>query len=61
MIAFRKPTGGVRGIVAGDVIWRLVAQQLGPQVEVHTRRKRVRGPCSTRIARVGRSLHSHFH
>ena len=35
--ALRKPTGGVRGIVAGDIIRRLVgrtiAQQLGPAVE----------------------------
>ena len=34
MTAFRKPDGGVRGIVAGDVVKRLVArtmsQQLGP-------------------------------
>ena len=35
--ALQKPTGGVRGIVAGDIIRRLVgrtiAQQLGPAVE----------------------------
>ena len=40
MTALRKPSGGVRGIVAGDIISRLVArtmaQQLGPQVEAAT-------------------------
>ena len=40
MTALRKPLGGVREIVAGDVIRRLVAhtmaQQLGPQVEAAT-------------------------
>ena len=41
MIALQKPQGGIRGIVVGDVVRRLVArslaQQLGPAVEV-TRR-----------------------
>ena len=40
MTAFRKANGGVRGIVVGDVVRRLVArtitQQLGPQVEAAT-------------------------
>ena len=40
MTALRKPSGGVRGIVAGDIIRTLVArtmaQQLGPQVEAAT-------------------------
>ena len=31
--ALQKPTGGVRGIVAGDIIRRLVGRQLGPAVE----------------------------
>ena len=40
MTALRKANGGVRGIVVGDVVKRLVArtiaQQLGPQVEAAT-------------------------
>ena len=40
LTAFQKPTGGVRGIVAGEVLRRLVArtmaQQLGPAVETFT-------------------------
>ena len=40
MIAFSKPDGGVRGIVAGNVVCRLVtrtmAQQLGKAVEAAT-------------------------
>ena len=40
MTALRKTNGGVRGIVVGDVLRRLVArtmaQQLGPQVEAAT-------------------------
>ena len=37
MTALQKPDGGVRGIVVGDVVRRLVArtlaQQFGPQAE----------------------------
>ena len=40
MTAFQKPTGGVRGIVVGDFVRRLVARtmarQLGPAVESAT-------------------------
>ena len=40
LTALRKPTGGVRGIVAGDVIRRLtsrtIAQQLGESVKTAT-------------------------
>ena len=40
MTAFRKASGGVRGIVAGDILRRLVArtmcQQLGPAIEAAT-------------------------
>ena len=40
MTALRKPDGGVRGIVAGDVVRRLVArtmaQQLGPATKAAT-------------------------
>ena len=40
MTALRKTNGGVRGIVVGDVVRRLVArtvaQQLGPSVEAAT-------------------------
>ena len=48
--ALQKPTGGVRGIVAGDIIRRLVgrtiAQQLGPAVE------RATSPCQYEDARL---------
>ena len=41
LTALRKSNGGVRGIMVGEVIWRLVArtvaQQLGPAVEVGLR------------------------
>ena len=40
MTALQKPQGGVRGIVVGDfmrrVVARTLAQQLGPAVEQHT-------------------------
>ena len=40
MTALQKPQGGIRGIVVGDVVRRLVArtlaQQMGPAVERHT-------------------------
>ena len=40
MTALQKPQGGVRGIVVGDFMRRVVActlaQQLGPAVEQHT-------------------------
>ena len=46
MTALRKANGGVRGIVVGEVVRRLVArtmaQQLGPQVEAATRSPPVR-------------------
>ena len=62
MTALKKPDGGVQGIVAGDVVRRLVArtmaQQLGPatiaataphQYALLTRSLRVRGACFARV------------
>ena len=59
MTALAKPDGGVRGIVAGDVIRRLVArtmaQQLGDAVEAATApcqyalRTKAGCECSTRV------------
>ena len=60
MTALRKPDGGVRGIVAGNVIRRLtsrtIAQQLGPEVE----RFRAGSECIAHAGslRVKPSMHS---
>ena len=47
LTALQKPGGGVRGIVAGDILRRLVgrtlAQQLGKAVEAATSMQRVCG------------------
>ena len=74
MTALAKPDGGVRGIVAGDVIRRLVArtmaQQLGEAVETATaphqyalRTKgwmRVRGSCAAGLDRTRSTGNHHF-
>ena len=75
MTALRKANGGVRGIVVGDVVRRLVArpmvQQLGPQVEsatapfqyaLSTRAgQRVRGSRHPRVVRVEPGFHCDVH
>ena len=72
MTALCKVGGGVCGIVAGDIVWRLVArtmtQQLGPLVEATTSPFqcalstcwwRVRGPCTSGCLR-GQPQHHHL-
>ena len=71
MTALQKPTGGVRGIVVGDFVRRLVArtlaQQLGPAVEsatapfqfaLSTKAGRVHCSCCTSSDRHGRQCHT---
>ena len=58
MTALRKPDGGVRGIVAGDVIRRLVSRTIAkrhhtlPVRIVHTCWVRVHCPCFSRLVRA---------
>ena len=72
MTALAKPDGGVRWIVAGDVIRRLVArtmaQQLGdagryrtvPARPPHESRARVRGARAPGLDRNQPTVHSHI-
>ena len=67
MTALRKPDGGVRGIVAGDVIRRLVSRTIAkrhhtlPVLIVHTCWVRVHCPCFARLVRAEPAGNSDLH